>query len=180
MTATDREKESRWGTGTVRSLSGRRRSGKRNVSPRREFEPLRNFFPLLRVYVIDALIDLRIYRVICIHSRTTKPHIFAASLIFLMASAFCMEPIPCDPREITALDEPHAKVDKDQMTVAHGAEVEKRRPGHCGISREASMACKAASCSASCRRRSSAKRKSMIRMPHMSQPAIFQRTGGQN
>jgi len=147
---------------------------------RREFEAVAKLFPALtclRNRCAYRPSDLSRH----LHSFSDNEATnFVASLIFLMASAFGMEPIPCDPSEITALDDPHSKVNKNQMAVTHGAEVKERRPGHCGISREASMACRAASCSASWRRRSSAKRKSMIRTPHMSQPTRFQRTGGQN
>jgi hypothetical protein len=58
-----------------------------------------------------------------LYSRTTKPQIFVASLIFLMARTLDPGPVPSDPGKIAALDDPHAKVNKDQMAVAHGAEV---------------------------------------------------------
>ena len=61
-----------------------------------------------------------------------------------------------DPGEVAALEEPDACVDGDDVTVAHGGEIEEGLPGHWvsfqevgGISREDSMAFRAASCSAS-------------------------------
>jgi hypothetical protein len=63
-----------------------------------------------------------------------------ASLIFLTARGFGVVPAPGKPCEITPLNDPDAEVHKDKMAMAHGAEVQKRGPGHCGISSEASMA----------------------------------------
>jgi hypothetical protein len=83
-----------------------------------------------------------------LYSRTTKPQITVASLIFLMARAFSVHPVPRDPAEISPLNEPDTDVDEDKVTVAHGAEIKKSVPVHCGISNEASIASKASSCSA--------------------------------
>jgi hypothetical protein len=58
-----------------------------------------------------------------LYSRTTKPQFIVASLIFLMTRTFDPGPVPRDPRKIAALDDPDAKVNEDQMAVAHGAEV---------------------------------------------------------
>src|SRR5258708_30786004 len=89
---------------------------------------------------------------------------------FLVARALRVPPVPGDPGEVAALEGPDAGVDEDEIAVRHCAEVEERVPGHCGVSREASMARRAASCSANWRRGSRGKREVRIRGAHISEP----------
>ena len=98
----------------------------------------------------------------------------AASLLFLATAIPHMNPVPGRPCEVSSLNSPYGHVGEEQMPVRHGAHIEEQTPGHCGISREASMACRAASCSASWRRRSRAKRKRTMQIPQSVQPARFQ------
>src|SRR5690242_2170635 len=84
-------------------------------------------------------------------------------------------PSPHHPAQVADLNSPDSDVGGEQVPVLQRAQIEEGVPGHCGVSRDASMASRASSCSASWRRRSSAKRKSRIKTPHMAQPAKFQR-----
>ena len=93
---------------------------------------------------------------------------------FLAADSPNMSPIPRSPCEVPTLNNPHSDVSEEQMSMRHCAQVKKRTPSHCGISKEASMACRAASCSSNWRRRSRAKRNTTIQMPQTVQPAKFQ------
>ena len=107
----------------------------------RDLGVFRNFFPSKCVYVIDAEhrpsdLSRHLHFILGQRSRI----FLVASLIFLTARGFGVVPAPGKPSEITSLNDPDAEVDKDKMAMAHGAEVQKRGPGHCGISREASMA----------------------------------------
>jgi hypothetical protein len=53
-----------------------------------------------------------------------------ASLIFLMAGVFGVRPVPGYPGKITALSDPDASIDEEDVPVAHRAEVEERMPSH--------------------------------------------------
>ena len=94
-----------------------------------------------RVYEIDAEyrpsdLSRHLHFILGQRSRIS----LVASLIFLTARGFGVVPAPGKPSEISPLNDPDAEVDKDEMAMAHRAEVKEGLPGHCGISREASMA----------------------------------------
>jgi hypothetical protein len=106
----------------------------------KNLEVLRNFCGGLRVYVIDAErgpSDLS--RHLHLFS-DNEAAFFVASLIFLMARTFGVEPVPGDPSEVASLDDQDDGVGKEQMPVLHGAHRKERMPGHFEISKEASIA----------------------------------------
>ena len=97
-----------------------------------------------------------------------------ANPLSLAPRRFRLPPVPRDPHKVSALYDDDRHIAEQQVAMRHRTQVEKRLPRHCGISREASIATRAASCSASWRRRSRAKRNTRTQTPHSAQPAMFQ------
>jgi hypothetical protein len=58
----------------------------------------------------------------------------------LAAGRFSVVPLPGYPCQIPYLNDQDGCIGSEEMPVLHGAHVEERVPGHCGISKEASMA----------------------------------------